>query len=595
MPFSPDSRLGDVLDSDAGRAVVLGYLPMVSELPFPVQARHATIRQLVDLTDMVRDDPALRRDLFRELAAVPDSPPPVTEIATEAPASPLYEDEGAAAAALTAPPSAGRWSVYELEIRGPSHGNPYVDVELWAQFAQGRRRVRVPGFYDGDGVYRIRFMPDAEGEWTFLTTSNARSLAGLAGEFTCTPAGAGGHGPVGVHETFHFRHADGTRCLPLGTTAYAWTHQGDELEEQTLRTLAQSPFTKLRMCVFPKSYDYNANEPEHYPFEGSLETGWDFARPNPGFWRHLERRIGQLGALGIEADLILFHAYDRWGFSDMGPAADDRYVRYAVARLAALQNVWWALANEYDLLWSKDAADWDRFAGLIAEHDPYGHLLSNHNCRAFFDNSRPWVTHASLQRVDVYKTAENATEWRRAWGKPVVIDECAYEGDIDQGWGNITAEEMVRRFWEGAVRGAYVGHGETYLADDEVLWWSKGGVLKGDSPARIGFLREILEQGPEGLEPLPSEWDLPWAGIAGEYYLAYFGFSRPRFRTFALPPGTAYAVDVIDTWNMTVEPVEGSFEGRFRIDLPGRQYMAVRLTASPARAPGSSRRQDAGR
>ena len=363
MPFSPESRLGDVLDSDEGRAVVLEYLPMIPELPFPVQARHATIRQLVDLFDLVRDDHVVQRDLFRELAAVPDSPPTATEIVTKAPARPPYEHDGVAPATLTAPSSGGRWSVYELEIRGPSHGNPYVDVELWAEFAQGPRRVHVPGFYDGDGVYRIRFMPDAEGDWAFVTSSNARSLAGLAGGFICTPAAAGAHGPVRVHDTFHFRHADGTHCLPLGTTAYAWTHQGDELEEQTLRTLAQSPFTKLRMCIFPKSYDYNANEPERYPFEGSLETGWDFARPNPGFWRHLERRIGELGELGIEADLILFHAYDRWGFSDMGHAADDRYVRYAVARLAAFQHVWWALANEYDLLWSKDAADWDRFAG----------------------------------------------------------------------------------------------------------------------------------------------------------------------------------------------------------------------------------------
>jgi hypothetical protein len=51
-----------------------------------------------------------------------------------------------------------------------------------------------------------------------------------------------------------------------------------------------------------------------------------------------------------------------------------------------------------------------------------------------------------------------------------VIDECAYEGDIDQGWGNITGEEMVRRFWEGAVRGGYVGHGETYLHPEDILW-----------------------------------------------------------------------------------------------------------------------------
>ena len=121
------------------------------------------------------------------------------------------------------------------------------------------------------------------------------------------------------------------------------------------------------------------------------------------------------------------------------------------------------MANEYDLLWSKDEADWERLAAIVGEEDPFGHLNSIHNCRPFYDYSKPWITHVSVQRVDVYRTAENTDEWRERWGKPVVIDECAYEGDIDQGWGNITGEEMTRRFWEGAVRGGYVGHGETYL------------------------------------------------------------------------------------------------------------------------------------
>src|SRR4029453_9463867 len=110
------------------------------------------------------------------------------------------------------------------------------------------------------GVYRIRFLPDAEGRWEFHTASSARSLDGLAGAFDCTGPAAVDHGPVRVHNTFHFQHADGTRCIPLGTTAYAWTHQGKDLEEQTLRTLAGSGFTKLRMCVFPKHYLYNSNE-----------------------------------------------------------------------------------------------------------------------------------------------------------------------------------------------------------------------------------------------------------------------------------------------------------------------------------------------
>ena len=69
-------------------------------------------------------------------------------------------------------------------------------------------------------------------------------------------------------------------------------------------------------------------------------------------------------------DCILFHAYDRWGFSEMKPSADDRYLRYVVARLAAFRNVWWSLANEYDLMCAKKTEDWERFAGIINFHDP---------------------------------------------------------------------------------------------------------------------------------------------------------------------------------------------------------------------------------
>jgi hypothetical protein len=117
-----------------------------------------------------------------------------------------------------------------------------------------------------------------------------------------------------------------------------------------------------------------------------------------------------------------------------------------------------------------------------------------------------------------------------------VVDECAYEGDIDQGWGNITGEEMVRRCWEGAVRGGYVGHGETYLSDDEVLWWSKSGVLHGSSPERIGLLDRILSEAPDGVvDPLPSDWDVPWGGVAGEYLIGYFGFNRPGSATSCCP------------------------------------------------------------
>ena len=77
-----------------------------------------------------------------------------------------------------------------------------------------------------------------------------------------------------------------------------------------------------------------------------------------------------------------------------------------------------------------------------------------------------------------------------------MVDECCYEGNIPWDRGNISGFELVHRFWTVCMQGGYCTHGETYLNEEEVLWWSKGGKLVGESPARIGFLREILESLP---------------------------------------------------------------------------------------------------
>jgi hypothetical protein len=400
-----------------------------------------------------------------------------------------------------------------------------------------------------------------------------------------------------VRNTFHFAYADGTPYFPVGTTCYAWTHQPAALEEETLKTLAHAPFNKLRMCVFPKFYAYNRGEPPRYPFEGTPPDRWDLSRFNPAFFRHLEARIGQLRDLGIEADLILFHPYDKghWGFDRMPADADDRYLRHVVARLAAYRNVWWSLANEWDFMKEKREEDWDRLFHVVQKADPYGHLRSIHNGTILYNHTRPWVTHASVQNGSAVEDYGRAVLYRDAYRKPVVFDEVKYEGDIPERWGNITAEELVDRFWQGTIAGTYVGHGETYRNAEEVLWWSKGGVLRGQSPPRIAFLRGVLEDGPrEGFEPIDKWQDSPVAGKKGEYYLVYFGRSAPREWAVELPRAgvngpMTFRVDVIDAWGMTAAPVEGTFTlrpkdryrytcpDRPRLALPGRPFTAVRL------------------
>ena len=57
-----------------------------------------------------------------------------------------------------------KWGSFEASFAGPSAGNPFRDVAVEAVFSHKSRQVRVPGFYDGEGTYRVRFMPDTEGE-----------------------------------------------------------------------------------------------------------------------------------------------------------------------------------------------------------------------------------------------------------------------------------------------------------------------------------------------------------------------------------------------------------------------------------------------
>lgn len=495
-----------------------------------------------------------------------------------------------------------RWGMFEFSLRGPQTGNPFLDVEIGATFQYRHRIIHVDGFYDGNGVYKIRFMPDTLGEWKYVTKSNCADLDGKQGQFTCVEPSEDNHGPVHVVDRYHFAYADSTPYHPVGTTCYVWNHQGDELEEKTLNTLKSAPFNKMRMCVFPKRYIFNKNEPPCYPFEGEVKWKWDeslldnystqappdfwnFNRFNPAYFRRLEERILDLQKLGIEADLIIFHPYDfgAWGFDRMPAEVNDRYLRYLVARLAAFRNLWWSLANEYDLMLERNLADWDHYLKLVQEHDPYDHLRSVHNCRSFYDHGKPWVTHCSTQHQDLLKVPE----WMQQYGKPVVVDECGYEGDISRRWGSLSAEEMVVRFWLGFATGGYVGHGETYWNEEEILWWSKGGDLHGDSASRITFLRKIIEQIPEsGLFPLDESphmiipngiWNKISAGYHGtEYYLFYFGMHQPRFREFSLPEGN-FRIDLIDTWNMAVERLKENVSGQVRVELPRKKYLAIRI------------------
>ncbi len=56
----------------------------------------------------------------------------------------------------------------------------------------------------------------------------------------------------------------------------------------------------------------------------------------------------------------------------------------------------------------------------------------------------------------------------------------------------------------------------------------------------------------------------------------YYGFGRPAFRRFEFPKDEKFQVEVIDTWNMTIQDT-GIHSGTTVLELPVREWVAVRI------------------
>ena len=498
----------------------------------------------------------------------------------------------------------------------PEENSSKSVVNLSAEFCCNGVCQKVDGFYAGNGKYEIRFLPRKPGMVTWKVTGIVHEEGGEE----CIPSDGSRHGLIKTEGTA-LKYEDGTDFYSLGTTVYAMLHQPAALIEETKKTLKASPFNKVRTCVFPKHYLFNNNEPELFAFERTPEGKFDFNSPCFEFWDRLDDCITELGDARTEIDLIVFHPYDCWGFSKMTKAEYMPYLHYLTARLSAHPNIWWSLANEYDAMKSFTRDDWNLIGETLHQKDAYGHMLSCHYMLEPFDYGKDYVTHCSVQG-DVTGVENLINEFN----KPVLMDEFGYEGNIHCHWGHLSGFEMVHRFWTCCVMGGYGTHGETFLEENDTLWWAKGGRLRGDSPARLAFLKEIMEELPGHLTPVSfstvdvdklrrcrlnptseeaqalndfeialvklsedkmEQWiknmnkdvRIYTGHIEDKAYLSYYGRHCTAQAELELSEDKEYRVEIIDVWNMTREVVSETARGKFKLTLPGKEGTAVLAVA----------------
>ncbi|MBQ8955300.1 MAG: DUF5060 domain-containing protein, partial [Clostridia bacterium] len=63
-----------------------------------------------------------------------------------------------------------QYDMMELTFQAPAPQGSQAAVDLTGAFEKDGKTVAVKGFYAGEGVYKVRFLPEEPGEYAYTVT-----------------------------------------------------------------------------------------------------------------------------------------------------------------------------------------------------------------------------------------------------------------------------------------------------------------------------------------------------------------------------------------------------------------------------------------
>ena len=179
--FTTESPLYVVMRHAEGNRILSEHVPTLTTNPLLHTLYFHEVGMILGTEEALKGKPAKMAEILRligELEPEDTAAERAAAAAVDVPAPAAdYEPETVerGSAAVSLPTKAAVQERLEVTFAGPSHGNPFTDVELRAVFsAPSGKEPSVPAFYDGDGNYKVRLLVAEAGEWTFATSSNAR-------------------------------------------------------------------------------------------------------------------------------------------------------------------------------------------------------------------------------------------------------------------------------------------------------------------------------------------------------------------------------------------------------------------------------------
>ncbi|MBD3175840.1 MAG: DUF4038 domain-containing protein [Armatimonadia bacterium] len=389
--------------------------------------------------------------------------------------------------------------------------NPFMGIEVDAIITSpSGDELRVPAFYAGDGVWRVRFASPELGQHTYRMECSDPSDSGLHGVEGSLVVeeyeGANplyGHGPLKVSENRRYlEHADGTPFFWLGDTW--WMGFAKRLSwPGGFRTLAEDRLRKGYNVIQIVAGLY----PDMAPFDPRQEneagTAWmpGFERINPAYWDAADVRLDYLVERGLMPAIV-----GCWGYylDAAGEEAMKKHWRYIIARWGAYP-VTFCLCGEATMAfylseeWNtpeyaeRMRKGWTAIGEYVRSIDPYGRLKCIHpgGNQAGRDMADPqvmdfeWLQGGHGDRMSFAPTlALVRRSVEREPRMPVINSETAYEGIINGCWENV--QRLF--FWSNVLTGTC---GHTYGAN--------------------GIWQINCKEHPYGPSPHGRSWgDTPW-------------------------------------------------------------------------------------
>jgi len=391
----------------------------------------------------------------------------------------------------------------ELTFRSSiAHRDPFNQVDLDVVFKDSRGHIfRVPAFWDGGSVWKVRYASPLVGKHAFYTVCGDPADIGLStAHGTVEITRYTGKNPLFVHGPLkvdsgkrHLDYGDGKPFFWLADTWWMGLAQRLRWPDE-FKALASDRVAKGFNVVQIVAGLY----PDSFPFDprGANEAGFpwrqDYSAINPAYFDRADQRIRYLVDQGISPCIVgAWGYYMKW----MGPERLARHWRYLIARYGAMPVVWCA-AGEANLPWYLDQGfpfefgnqvhDWTSVVRYIKKTDPFHRVLTIHPTAAKTYTSRDAVDDPSLLDFDMLQTPhaqhsgaavtrkQAVASYNAKPTMPVIDGEAAYEMLMD----SLPTRWTRAMFWLMMTNGA-AGH--TYGANG--IWQNnRPGDPHGKSP-----------------------------------------------------------------------------------------------------------------